>query len=100
MSKRKAPRLPPSWVRRCDWTWSGGDPAFCFPHLKGREEAEITQLGKLWDYAEDHPERFRAWMAKVDAAREPQPGCQCPQCLAEALNAVDGSILDWRRDLQ
>jgi hypothetical protein len=76
-------RLPPPWVRRADWKWAGGNPAFHFPHLQGDEDAEISQLHRLWDYAESHRNVFTAWMATVDAHRGPELPCMCPQCVAE-----------------
>ena len=81
--KSRSSRLPLAWVRRADWRWASGQPAFCFPHLAHDEDAEITELHRLCDYAEAHSGTFTAWLAKVDAHRGPEVECLCPQCVAE-----------------
>jgi hypothetical protein len=79
--KPRNPRLPPPWVRRADWKRTGQNVVFAFPHLHHDEDRETAELGRLWNYAETHPQCLDAWMRKVDGART--PACACPQCQLE-----------------
>jgi hypothetical protein len=73
--RRRPPRLPPSWVRRCDWRFHGEEVEFYFPGLDHAAEGQALQ--RLCDWSEQHTDLLASWMAKVDCYRAPnQCGCQ------------------------